>query len=196
MPFQNSIMHQASHFVASKTIYGAEKEWIFDRHLDDFISEGNYSFISSLDGDPIYKTYRNFTINQGHTITTTNRCKGLFLTILGDCIINGTLSMSSRGCVSVGKFIGIDYRRNKIFFNDTNIFINKIPYILKDGGNPGTSAGANGQISQGGISCGGGCIDIYHKGIIENNGTIRANGGARVYGGGAGGAGSIRITKF
>jgi hypothetical protein len=308
--------------------FPVEQTFEFPSTAGDFVSTGvtaNDEFISELDGDPVVRTYNNFTINEGHLVRPTNRCKGLYLNILGDCIINGTLSMSARGAHAVGKYVGIDYRQPTIYFNETNIFIDKMPFILKDGGGAGTSAGANGQIAQNGISCGGGgaganatggssagsagtsfsggsgggsrnrtsstygtsysvaqanggrgglyfngygltqtregggagnpgggagygpgsvgqsgtggllilivhgnltlgsagrivsdganggagegsrsgggssgggCIDIYHKGVIENNGTIRANGGVRVTGGGAGGAGSIRITKF
>lgn len=71
--------------------------WFWPRSSGDFYTETNYSFPSTLDGDPVVKTFENFTIGPGAFVTVSNRCKGLYLNILGDCHIDGTLSMTARG---------------------------------------------------------------------------------------------------
>ena len=54
-------------------------------------TSGNISFGSVQDGDVVVKQFTNFTINAGHTVTTSNRCRGLVIYVNGDCTINGTL---------------------------------------------------------------------------------------------------------
>ncbi|MBN8459517.1 MAG: cadherin-like domain-containing protein [Verrucomicrobia bacterium] len=58
---------------------------------------GNINFGSVQDGDVVVKQFTNLTINAGHTVTTSNRCRGLVIYVNGDCTINGTLSMTARG---------------------------------------------------------------------------------------------------
>lgn len=97
-------------------------------YISDFISTGDESndyFDSELDGPAVIKVFNNMKINVGHTVTTKNRCKGLYLYILGDLIINGTLSMSERGPKVSGQFIGINIIDKTIEFNDNDIFSNK-----------------------------------------------------------------------
>ena len=87
----------------------------------DFSSTGSIdtdSFASVRDGDPVFRTYNNFTINAGHTVTTTNRCKGLYLNILGDLVVSGTLSMTARGANAEGQYVIIDRNYKKIYFAD------------------------------------------------------------------------------
>ena len=88
-------------------IYKVYTKWAnfnfsFDE-LSDFNSTGNTNFASTVDGSTVYRYYKNFTINNGHTVTTSNRCRGLVLYVDGDCTINGTLSMTARGCRGVGQ---------------------------------------------------------------------------------------------
>ncbi len=54
----------------------------------------------SYDGDYVLKQYTSLTINSGVTLTTDQPCKGLFIYVQGNCTINGTLSMRSRGAAS------------------------------------------------------------------------------------------------
>jgi hypothetical protein len=60
-------------------------------------TSGNVTLASTLDGDMVVRNYISLTINAGHTLTVANRCKGLVIYVRGDCIINGTLSMTQRG---------------------------------------------------------------------------------------------------
>jgi hypothetical protein len=60
-------------------------------------TSGNISFANVQDGDVVVKQFSNLTINAGHTVTTSTRCRGLVVYVNGDCTINGTLSMTARG---------------------------------------------------------------------------------------------------
>lgn len=60
-------------------------------------TSGNVTLPSTLDGDMVVRNYISLTINAGHTLTVANRCKGLVIYVHGDCVINGTLSMTRRG---------------------------------------------------------------------------------------------------
>ena len=66
--------------------------------------DGNLTVSSNLnlpsieDGDMIVKQYKSLTINSGRTLTTSNRCRGLMIYVQKNCIVNGTLSMTARGC--------------------------------------------------------------------------------------------------
>jgi hypothetical protein len=51
----------------------------------------------SYDGDMVIKQYSSLTVNTGHTITTDQPCRGLFIYVSGDCTINGTISMTTKG---------------------------------------------------------------------------------------------------
>lgn len=102
---------------------GHERRFVFDKqNVTDFNSTGTAAtdqFQSTLDGDPVVRTYRNFTVNAGHTVTTTKRCKGLYLNILGNCHISGILSMTARGANTPGKYILIEHGPQLIWFAPT-----------------------------------------------------------------------------
>jgi len=51
----------------------------------------------SYDGDMLVRQFENLTINSGVTVTTDQPCRGMLLFCTGDVVINGTLSMTSRG---------------------------------------------------------------------------------------------------
>ncbi|MGC5328873.1 hypothetical protein [Brevibacillus sp. SYSU BS000544] len=57
---------------------------------------GNVTLPSTLDGTRVVKHYSSITINAGHVLTVSNRCKGLLLYSQGDVIINGSIDMSSK----------------------------------------------------------------------------------------------------
>jgi len=61
----------------------------------------NYSFpvlnYSDYCGDMVIRAYRDLVIDEGVTVTTEYPCKGLYIYCDGDCVINGTLSMTARG---------------------------------------------------------------------------------------------------
>lgn len=161
------------------------------KNYGDFVSTGNISddyFESTLDGDPVVRTYNNFTINEGHTVTTTNRCKGLYLNILGDLIVNGTLSMTARGAKAKGKYVLIDKIGRKIYHTDSiNTFNNNKNFILIDkvGGLGVTNKTAWTAVSVGGSGVSGAC------GAGGGNYMYRGGHGTSFSGGpGAGGGAS------
>lgn len=185
----------------------AERIFKFTETPVDFISNGiisNDQFTSLLDGDPVVKHFRNMTINEGHTIIPTLRCKGMYLLIEGDLIVNGTLSMTARGAKAAGKFVGIDHENEKIYFNETDIFSQDILTVGKVGGvcpnvsNSFGVAGANRACGSGGS----GYVEVANgaSGGIGGPGTSfsggpgggaapRGVGGNGAINGGAGGAG-------
>jgi len=173
-------------------IFNPEISFVFPESLGDFVSTGNASndrFSSIQDGDPVVRTYNNFTINTGHTVTTTNRCKGLYLNILGDLTVNGTLSMTARGASAIGKYVLIDKNYKKIYYSvDLNTKFNYADFILinKIGGAASTIQATNGNNGINGSCGGGGC------GYVEFNSTLMGLGGAGTsFSGGAGGGAKI-----
>lgn len=67
---------------------------------------GNVTHSSTLDGDFVVKQYSQLTINTGHIMSVSNRCKGLWIYVNGDCTINGTISMTARGAAAATDSVG------------------------------------------------------------------------------------------
>jgi hypothetical protein len=142
----------------------------------------------SYDGDYVVKQYTDLTVNSGHTITTDQPCKGLMIFVDGNCIINGTISMSRRGAASNPDSV----------VNTDGI---RFPVLTADGTATLSAADFAG--------CGSSVIDVVaNQGEIVGNGHIiqipkrGANGGARVTGGisqnssgNTGFAGSAAVTN-
>ncbi|MFC1653590.1 hypothetical protein ACFL1M_01970 [Patescibacteria group bacterium] len=63
----------------------------------DVTISSNTNISCTQDGDMAVMEYSSLTINSGATLTTNNRCKGLFIYVSGNATINGTLSMTARG---------------------------------------------------------------------------------------------------
>ena len=51
----------------------------------------------SYDGDMVVKQYTSLTINSGDTLTVDQPCRGLLIYVQGNCVINGSLTMTARG---------------------------------------------------------------------------------------------------
>lgn len=64
----------------------------------DVVISADTSLAATQDGDMVVKHYKSLTINAGKTLTTAARCRGLLVYVRGDCVINGKLSMTGRGC--------------------------------------------------------------------------------------------------
>lgn len=182
-----------------------EQRFEFPKSLGDFISTGvinHDQFVSIQDGDPVVRTYDNFTIGKGHTVTPTNRCKGLYLNILGDLIVNGTLSMTARGAAAPGKFVGIHIGRRTIFFDATADSWNpgQDLYVINKVGGLGNRPGTGGACAGGGkgaavgIGVGGnGAAGTSFSGGSGGGGGCGKQGGAGASNGGTGGAGGNNI---
>jgi hypothetical protein len=52
----------------------------------------------SDDGDMVLAQYTTLDINSGDTLTVDDQCRGLFIYVVGNCTIAGTLSMKDKGC--------------------------------------------------------------------------------------------------
>lgn len=99
--------------------------WFGDATDGDLSTSGNVSLTSTTDSDMIVKNYNNLTINSGHTVTTSNRCKGLLVYVKGNCTISGTLTMTDRGANVDAAAAGVDsaglrIRRFKTGETETN----------------------------------------------------------------------------
>lgn len=165
----------------------------FGDSLGDFVSTGltaHDQFTSVLDGDPVIKRFRNMTINAGHVVTPTLRCKGMYLMIDGDLTLNGSLSMSGRGCKGAGQFIGVDPAFESIYFNPDDIFGDLIFKIGPYGGAYTAYPANNSQVTGNpGVNnaCGGGGSGGRHLNSAGGNAGRGARGTS--FSGGAGGGG-------
>ena len=195
-------------------VTGYERMFTFPKEsLGDFVSTGDIShdyFTSETDGDPVVLTYNNFIVNEGHLVIPTNRCKGLYLNILGDLTISGTLSMTARGASAEGRYVGIHKGSRMIYYATEDIYkdVSGFEVIAATGGlglagprnspgidgacgsgggnGSGTSGarGGNGTSFSGGAGAGGGCsYAVGSSSYVRNHGLDGSDNG------GAGGAG-------
>ena len=58
----------------------------------------NTNLPSTTNGGIVYKNYMNLTINSGCTLSVSNMCQGLWIRVRGTLVLNGTISMSKKGC--------------------------------------------------------------------------------------------------
>jgi len=71
-----------------------------DASAGDFITDGSSSdqvCDNTVNGEMCVLQVKNLTINEGHTLTTKVRRRGLIIYVDGDANINGKLSMTARG---------------------------------------------------------------------------------------------------
>lgn len=137
-------------------------------NLGDVTLTSNTNIPSIIDGPIVTAIYNSLTINNGVTLTTATRCRGLRVIVMGDCLINGTLSMTGRGA-NYSPPWQTDYP-----ITDEN---GNILAYLPRYGSPGAPT----------KWCGGGTN--YVKG---DNGQAGVNGGC----GGGGGGGAYAITYY
>jgi hypothetical protein len=69
---------------------------------EDLVTTGDVSLPSVEDGPMVIQHYNNLTVQAGHTLTVANRCKGLILVVHNTLTVNGTITMTNRGCVAEG----------------------------------------------------------------------------------------------
>lgn len=196
-------------------IESAERIFQFPDVEGDFVSNGIFShdlFATSLDGDPVIRHFRNMTIGEGHTITPTVRCKGMYLMIDGDLIVEGTLSMTARGASAPGKFVGVDHLQEFIYFDDLDKFSDSgIFTIGKNGGdwvennhvgNPGVNnacaGGGGGYIepAKGATGGHGGPGTSFSGGPGGGSGPVGSIGNGAIDGGAGGNGRSTYIDGY
>ena len=159
----------------------------------DLNTTGNVSFPSSLDGPTVYKYFNNMTINEGHTVTTSNRCKGLVITCLGDCTINGSLSMTARGCRGEGENFAPHGINNVIRASDHQVMNLTIGANGGAGGHRATNRnGYNGSVGTNG-ACGGG--GSGKGGASSQVMTSGSGSSATTWSGGSGGGGAYKSNS-
>ena len=167
----------------------------------------------SYDGDMVVKQYSSLTVNTGHTITTDQPCRGMFIYVSGDCTINGTISMSGKGPAADPTSSG-GSDSNAVDANGLQIG------LITSGGsssftNDGTGFNGCGTAvrtaiaNQGDISSNGTIFTISRVGgaggaqsaapgdggtAVGNKGTNGTTGAATISTGGGGGGGAIDIS--
>lgn len=161
-----------------------ESVFTFPKSSGDFISTGEIDhdqFTSIEDGNPVVLTYNNFTVQAGHTVTTSNRCKGLYLNILGDLTVDGTLSMTARGASAEGRYVVVTSGDTIYYCTEDPGNISSLVTIAKEGGicgiGPTCAPGVNGACGSG-----GGAGSSIGNGVKGGNGTS-FSGGAGAGGG-------------
>ncbi len=165
----------------------------------------NVSLTSTTDGDAVVKQYQSLTVNSGHTLTVSNRCKGLHIYVHGDLVLNGTISMTARGASASNANQTVSQKQtlNSIFsLNEYQILQSIYPrlynqdiiisYSSANGGASRsiTSSGNNGDSGVNGSSLfqcgGGGSGGVYSYSYTATSGR---GGNSTFFSGGAGSGG-------
>ena len=119
--------------------YIREKELLFN--FPDSIKRINryYTIITDLfidneeDGDPVFLSFNSsLRISSGCTLAPRYRCKGLYILVNGDLIVDGTITMKQKGCKGEGRFVGFDIIHIAVHIMDYVLFIQlKISFQMK-----------------------------------------------------------------
>lgn len=146
----------------------------------DAIISANTYLASTLNGAIVYKNYRNLTVNSGCTLSVSNACRGLWIKVRGTLILNGTISMSKKGCFLSS---GI----NDLYICYTDI---KVPAIGGAAGTGNVGTGGNGGDGVDGGCGGGGGAGGYggYPNVRGGHGGTGFVGGGGCGGGGGAGA--------
>ena len=140
----------------------------------------NTNLPSTTNGGIVYKNYMNLTINSGCTLSVSNMCQGLWIRVRGTLVLNGTISMSNKGCYIAGG-------GSNLYLGYSDILV---PAVGAAGGtgNVGTGgAGGNGVDGQCGGGGGAGGY-ISYPNIRGGHGSAGFTGGGGCGGGGGAGA--------
>ena len=160
---------------------------------------GSVTFTSTLDGEVVVRNYKSLTLNAGHTMTVSNRCRGLLIYVSGDCTINGTVTMTSKGAKATGSYAHYVYQSKNYYGNFLPMYqFNSVK--LYGSGSSGGSANSNGRSVGEGYTGGGGGGYNGNSGSAGTSWSGGSGGGAgpsatggRDYAG-VGGAGSAANT--
>jgi hypothetical protein len=176
-------------------------------------TSGNVSLTSTTDGDAVVKQYQSLTVNSGHTLTVSNRCKGLHIYVQGDLVLNGTISMTARGASAsnANQLVTSKSIWNGIFsFKEFEIIRSIFPYfeditISSSSANGGNGVyapnnnyinGNNGSNGSSLFQCGGGgsgaCGAHTGYGATATSGR---GGNSTFFSGGAGSGGVCAFTS-
>ena len=149
----------------------------------DLITSASVNFTTTNDQDVLVKNYKNLTISTGHTVTVSNRCKGLLIYVGGDCVINGTLTMTGKGANSIGSVAHYVYQAKgfmgsyvPMFFFPVSSSTGYIPIYPQ--GAAGGGAGTNGTAATYGQTGGGGGGSTGGSGNFGTSWSGGSGGGA------------------
>lgn len=146
---------------------------------------GNLTFPVALDGEPVIKQYTSLIVNNGHTITTSNRCKGLILLVQGDVVVHagGKIHMDDKAAYVGSGIPGGASANFLLTMPITSLFAYSLIPVGGAGGKGGN--GADGQLVVSTPS-GGAALRTSPGGKGATGGMNSAFGGS---GGGGGGSG-------
>lgn len=85
--------HPAAAAAASRS-----RNWYGDGSDGDVVIAADTQLDSLQDGDMVVRNYNNLTVSAGATLTTAHRCRGLLIYVDGLLQLDGTISMTARGC--------------------------------------------------------------------------------------------------
>ena len=157
---------------------------------------------TTLDSGTGIVHYESLTVNSGQTLSVSNRCKAFVIYVQGDLVVNGTISMSSKGAQSASP-IGTDTTISRwvdggagggvpahpLFSDEANQpvagggALTFTAFSVADSGGAGGSSGTSGTAGTGGAAGGGG------SGGYSNGGSGGSGVPGYAYGGGSGGGG-------
>jgi len=176
------------------------RNYFGDGHDGDVVIAANTNIPSTTDGDMVVMHYNSLTINAGALLTTANRCRGLIVYVKDDCVINGTLAMTGRGCkanpadASTSSYTpvapsdghavpatGITIRRLAVGFTDTDV---STDHMYGCG-----VAAVQAEANQLPVEGNGIVVSIPRIGGAGAAGASNANGGTAANAPGGGGAG-------
>lgn len=118
-------------------------------------------------------------MNAGHVVSVSNRCKGLYIHVKRDLIVNGTLSMTARGANCAGQYVGIDPYNFIIELSDEDITDRYTHCIHPVGG--------LGNVSNSGVGVNGAC---GAGGSVPVTSNLRRGGNGTSFSGGSGAGGN------
>ena len=154
----------------------------------DVTISSNTDLASTLNGDIVYKNYRNLTVNSGCTLSVSNACRGLWIRVRGTLILDGTISMSLKApkLSSAGSDLYICYTDIKV--PTAGAAGGAAKAVASGAGNPGGN-GVDGQ-------CGGGGSGGCHPYTWGQDAYSGAGAAGFVAGGGSAGSGSAATTNY
>ena len=157
----NWIKNKNVDFAADFRDYIKAQELLFNYPDKIKFNKKYYEITSDLfidneeDGDPVFLSFnKSVWLREGCTLAPRYRCKGLYILVNGDLIVDGTITMKQKGCKGEGRFVGFDinpycsaYNGLCVVHSIEDIFSNEnIKFINKTGGTGGSRYSQSGQV--------------------------------------------------
>lgn len=175
---------------------GGLKEFFGDGSDGVLDTTGNITFPTTIHSGLVVKQYESLTINNGHTVTVDNPCRGLVIYVQGDAIINGTIDMSKKAGLGSGDIPPLLIDKSlESYYSLTTILTSLKGGTGGNGGRGGGTAvgtnnggtggsGGTGRLLLGGFGGGGGGGTYYGSERGGNAGAIQypdCGGGIGIY---------------